>query len=193
MTDEALIDLLASRLQNKTGGENTSVKPILDQIAGEILDTKGNVILHRTLANLTQAVKHPGRDIVSQSIYRLSIDEAAGNVSSVDKAISWFTQQVGSGDDPKQLLMQATVQLIGGSALNQKIDYIASQVESATGSDHVVIKKILDVLTLQIANFKTDDAAITAIDQISGEIQKNPDGHFSQSLSRLASNGTIFR
>jgi hypothetical protein len=193
MTNEALIDQLASRLQNKTGGENTSVKPVLEQIAAEIRDAKGNIVLHKTLANLTQAVKHPGSDIVSLSIYRLSNDEASGNVSSVDKAILWFTQRVGKSDDPKQLLMQATVQLIGGPALNQKIDYIASQVENATGSDHLVIEKILDVLTLQIANLKTEDAAITAINQLTGEIQKDPNGPISQSLPRLAGNGTISR
>ncbi|MDQ6864959.1 MAG: hypothetical protein M3044_14185 [Thermoproteota archaeon] len=191
-TNEALINELASRLQNETG-ENTTVKPILEQIAAEIHDFKGNDVLQKTLANLTQAVKHPENDFVSQSIYRLSIDEAAGNVSSVDTAISRFAHQVGNGEDPKQLLMQTTVQLIGGFALNQNIEYIASQVENVTGAEHVVIKKILDLLTLQMANFKTKDAAISTINQIAGEIQKDPDGPISQSLSRLANNGAIFR
>ncbi len=174
ISDQPLIDQLAIRIQNKTGGENASVKPILEQIAMQILNKHGNITLHNILVNFTTAVKRPGSDVVSQSIYGIASNEAIGNASSVNQAISQLTQEIGKGRDPKQVLLETTIQLIGGPTLNQKIDHIAGEVENGTGYDHVLVKKTLEALILRIANVRTGDAAKNIINQIVAELKMDP-------------------
>jgi hypothetical protein len=111
--DQQLTDQLATRIQNKTGGENVLMKPIIEQIANQILNKHGYITLHNSVVNLTLVVKHSGRDIVSQSIYTLASNEVAGNVTSVNQAISQISQEIGSGVDPKQVVMAATSKLKG--------------------------------------------------------------------------------
>lgn len=88
--DQPAINRLANLIHNKTGIDEVSVKPILEQMALQILKTKGMVPLNNTIASLTHMVKRPYMDIVSLSIYKLASDQAAGNRSSISQAISQF-------------------------------------------------------------------------------------------------------
>jgi hypothetical protein len=168
------IDHLADLIHNKTGIDEVSVKPILEQMAVQILKTKGMVPLNNTIASLTHVVKRPYTDIVSLSIYKLASDQAAGNRSGVDQA------------NPTAPLAQVAIQLTGGLSLTKKIDQLTTELENSTGADATSVKQILNLLTLLTADVFTNQDAKNTINQIAGAVKANPMGLFGQALTQLS-------
>jgi hypothetical protein len=184
--DQPAIDQLANLIHNKTGIDDGSVKPILEQMAVQILKTKGTVPLNNTIASLTQVVKRPYTDIVSLSVYKLARDEAAGNRSSINHAISQFVEQIGDGKNPTAPLAQVAIQLTGGEPLTKNIDQITTELGNSTGTDVTSIKQILYLLTLLTADVFTNHDANNAINQIGQEVKANPMGPLGEALRQLS-------
>jgi hypothetical protein len=180
------IDHVANLIHNKTGIDEVSVKPILEQMAVQIFKTKGMVPLNNTIAGLTHVVKRPYTDIVSLSVYKLATDWAAGNRSSINQAISQFAEQIGDGKNPSTPLAQIAIQLTGGLSLTKKIDRLTMELENSTGADAPSVKEILNVLTLLIADILTKQDANNSINQIEEEVKANPTGVLAQALTQLS-------
>jgi hypothetical protein len=180
------IDHLANLIHNKTGIDEVSVKPILEQMAIQILKTKGLVPLNNTIASLTHVVKRPYTDIVSLSMYKLASDQAAGNTSTISQAVSQFAEQIGDGKNPTPPLAQIAIQLTGGLALTKKIDQITTKLGNSTGTDVTSVKQILYLLTLLTADVFTNQDANNAINQIGEEVKANPTGLVGQTLIQLS-------
>ncbi len=124
-------------------------------------------------------------DPATQLLYRITSDQLSGHKGRVNQTISLFVEILDNHTDAVQQLAHTIIDAVGDATLNQNIEYIASQIGSNTGSDPMAVKRLLYQLSIQISNNFDESTMKNSLKTIASEIQKDPGGLASQSISRL--------